>query len=301
MKEKKDRRKYTLLSTGLALFLLFLAGGILLFFFRTLKTADQVYTPVGEVPKDAPGDGDEVPPSLEEITGNTTAPESDSTLEHQLYVFRMNDSIKDEFTVDGHTFYRVDFGSSLEPTEEYLSAEDAAQLALSAFRNYFPDQNCNCSFYLHLVPFSTAFTNFSPSEDNNGLIWYIRAFSDGPTVFLHPVSGELVYISCTYADPVYNGATQEGRETPFISLNQFLSLTDPMTWSSRGIKIIREMDLNKGEPVIRYDEESGISYSTGGTVTASFYIGAEENAPRMDLMMDLYTQDFVGVILYENY
>lgn len=304
--DRNNSRKSTLITSGLALFFILVAGGVLVFFFHNLKTTDQTYTLLEEPANEVPVTEDETITSLEQISEDAMTSESEMTFSQLLYRNQMNDCIRDEFVVDGHTFYRVNYGSSLEPTEEYLSAEDAAHLALSALQNYFPEQNWDCSFFLHLVPLSSPVTNFS-SPKANGVIWYIYTCLDQedtvlhPSAYLHPITGEAVCVQCPYSDPVYNGSTDEGKQTPFISLSDFITLTDSQTWSSRGVKIIRELDLNEGESIIRYDREAGIRFSRKGEVYATFYIGADENAKKIDLIMDLYTRDFVGFILYEKY
>lgn len=186
-------KKSTLITVGLALFFILAASGILLFFFQGLKRTEVNYTVI-EDSRSAPSDtGVSDTRTSEEGGAPGIILTEDTVFAKELYMRQMNDNIREEFVVDDHTFYRVDYGSSLEPTEKYLSQEEAAHLALLALQDYFPEQDWDCSF------------------------------------FLHPVSGEIVYLQHPHLDPVYNGTTSEGGETPFISLSDFTTLTNPLT------------------------------------------------------------------------
>lgn len=291
-KENKTNYKFTLITAGLALFSVCAAVVVIIMFFHVLKTTDKEYTQIADSQQTVPAPEKETPQEPAETpVESADIGETDS---NSILTPSYMEKVEEEFTVDGHTFYRMNMGSSQEPPENFLDAREAAETALAAFQNYFPDESWDAPFIIMLADNE----HYMYSDDVISALWYIRNTKNTgvecPTLFLHPLTGQVTYISCYHADPVYNGATEEGRQTPFLTIDDFVYLSRDTIWISAGVKIIRNLNLNEGESVISFNQEAGISFNQQGVVYIPFTIGGKENLKEMTLYMDLYTKDFVG-------
>lgn len=291
-KENKSNFKFTLVTAGLALFSVCAAAVVIIMFFHFLKTTDGEYTQITDSQQTVPASDEESPQEPAENPAEIA--NIDETDSNSILTASDRERIEEEFTVDGHTFYRMNLGSSQELPENSLNAEEAAELALAAFQNYFPDESWDAPFTILLADNE----HYMYSDDVISALWYIRNTKNTgvecPKLFLHPLTGQVTYISCYHTDPVYNGATEEGRQTPFLTIDDFVYLSRDSIWISTGVKIIRNLNLNEGESVISFNQEVGISFNQYGVVYIPFTIGGKENLKEMILYMDLYTKDFVG-------
>lgn len=292
-KENKTNYKFTLITAGLALFSVCAAVVVIIMFFHVLKTTDKEYTQIADSQQTVPAPEKETPQEPAETpVESADIGETDS---NSILTPSYMEKVEEEFTVDGHTFYRMNMGSSQEPPENFLDAREAAEAALAAFQTYFPDQSWDAPFAILLANNDS----FMYSDDVISALWYIHYTEktgsiESPKILIHPLTGQITYISCYHTDPVYNGSTEEGSETPFLTVYDFFHLSRDSVWVSEGVKLIRNLNINEGESVISFNQEIGISFNQFGVVFIPFTIGGGENAKEIILYMDLYTKDFVG-------
>lgn len=299
-KNNKTNGKSTWITAGFAFLFVLSVICIIFLFFQHLKRTDGEFAQTAKPDQVILAAEDEtlpMPGENEKNAAGTDTPSYDDHYQNDL-LQRGDAADVEEFTLDNHVFYYVNthMDSSSTQPENFPDAKEAAQTALTTFRHYYPDRSWDSPFYIELRPAETS----SVPEESADFLWYIFTMEENAAkrpsamVMLHPLTGDILAISCPHTDPVYNGFSTEGRDVPFLSLSDFLVLSRETTWLSAGTKQIRALDINQGESFIHYEQDIGISFTLNGTVVIPYTIGNGEDARKIDLSLDLYTKDFVG-------
>lgn len=309
--ENKSHPKFMLITAALTFISVLSTILVIFLFLKKITTTDAEFTEIVAPDQIVLDAGDETLPQsilinddgIAVADGNSAANETESYAARYLMQLENHDNfwIEESFTIEDHIFYHIGTGS-LNPSENFLDAREAAQTALAAFQQYFPERSWDFPFYVQLAPATVLSFSYS-SEEAGGVFWYVHTVEEysphmyGPMIYLHPLTGDIIMIFCSYTDPVYNGATNEGFHTPFLSLNDFFSLTRDSDWINAGTEVLRKLDLTDGEASLYYDREIGIHFSRQGNVRIPFTIGSGESAAKINVYLDLYTKDFVGYMV----
>lgn len=117
---------------------------------------------------------------------------------------------QEDFMIDEMKFFVPK--TSRENVEGEITAKETAKIGVEALKALNPELNLEekLNIYLATLPGTTKdFWNIMSLEDTHA--W----------MCIHPVSGEVLCILWPHRDPVYNGYTDEGYTTPWMSLSDF--------------------------------------------------------------------------------
>lgn len=209
------------------------------------------------------------------------------------------DFVEREFTVNEQIFYMIK--DSAAPQEGDISAEQAAMIGLEAAAKYFPEESGNYPYHIKLAYSPDApLLHYLPKSTDTVWLIVMHDPEKSPNynlICIHPKTEKIIYIYCPKGKPYH---ARDDFQSPSLSLEDFYYLSDDSRWLTKGLKLIREYDLNEEEFIINFDEESGIRYTRAGEVIAEYYLGNGDNAKKIKIFIDLLTQDLAGFLLYDN-
>lgn len=80
-------------------------------------------------------------------------------------------------------------------------------------------------------------------------------------------------------------------------------MSDDNTWIALGMQLIRQNSLGgfdyAAEDIV-YDEEQGVTLSLHGVASADFLLGKGTDRRKIQVNMDVFTNDLLGYLIYDN-
>lgn len=333
MNDKKTNRS-TWVTLGVSLLLIAGVCAALVLYFRGLQEGDPSYTVLekveaaeseqsvsedSDIPMDASEDKASVPMNDQIQSENEVDAEPVQTenlavakAEQITNLEKMESGkILREFTTEEQTFYLMEIGEGdhPDPTGVSVTAEEAAETSLKAWKEMFPENEWEGPFRIQLAQvLPNQLYGDAPSEPMS--LWMVDTIlscnSGNPTqvsmAIVNPESGEVIMLNCPREDNSASTVKTISPNEPYFSLQDFLFLSDDYTWITQGNKLIRTNKL--GDTVngtIVFDEEKGIDISMYGVVQADYYVGKGADAQKIKVTMDLYTKQLTGYLFYDRF
>lgn len=290
----EGRKKTNAVTAIWAAVLVILAILLLVFMFQRVKDSDKNYAPISEPGQDISTEETDSAGWYSYADTQSAKPAKED-LEKEEPAESVNGTVDREFCVDGHTFCLME--KSLEPGEEDISAEEAAQAGYEALREYFPEENWESPFHvkLELSRNSPLIYDVTDSRLTVWLIWYKNP--DSACTAVNPRTGEVIFVYCPKGEPYL---TRDDFVSPVLSLHDFYYLSDDSTWRTNGLKLIRQYGLNGDAALVQFDEKAGIRHENSGSVYADYSFGSGDDERKVRIVMDLLTQEFIGAVFYEK-
>lgn len=294
-------KKTTFLTVALTLLFVIAAVFLLVFSFHRLKTSDEAYTLVNPLNplETTEALSQEDLAAIQERTGYRKA-----WSYHEQKVFVMED-------LNG-TYHYYTLGQS-KKQPDFKGAEEMARLAHDIFAKSYPEEDWGGEYVLFLAPVgSIPYLDGAVSEDELSYVWYVvKGKGDfmytklttltstplsAPTAMINSVTGKVIAVTCPKKDWLYS----MGYNTPWMSLHDFLYFTNDATWIRIGSRYIQERLLEGEKTEVRADPDTEVSFGLDGTAQVVFLVGKGKNISKIRIMIDLYTNECVGYILYDS-